>query len=129
MEGNRPHVALGMEEVHDQLALVELEVEVELGELVEELEELDVALAVGSSSLGFLLKGLPLDCAVRDCGWRWLDLILEGLVPPQELVLLVVVVEDFEPRRLVALGVDALVLLLLGDETLSFLSLGKSDLI
>ena len=55
--------------------------------------------------------------------------MLEGHVPPQELVLLVVVVEDVEPRRLVALGVDALVLLLLGDETLSFLSLGKSDLI
>ena len=110
MEGNHPHVALGVEEVHDQLALVELEVEVELDELVEELVELDVAHAVGSSSLGFLLEGLPLDCAVRDCGWRWLDLILEGHVAPQELVLLVVVVEDVEPRRLVPLGVDALVL-------------------
>ena len=69
MEGTRRHIALGMGEVHDQLALVELEVEVELDELVEELEELNVALAVGSSSLGFLLEGLPLDCAVRDCGW------------------------------------------------------------
>ena len=55
-----------MEEVHDQLALVELEVEVELDELVKELVELDVALAVGSSSLGFLLKRLPLDCVARD---------------------------------------------------------------
>ena len=36
MEGNHPHVALGVEEVHDQLALVELEVEVELDELVKE---------------------------------------------------------------------------------------------
>ena len=70
MEGNHPHVALGVEKVHDQLALVELEVEVELDELVKELVELDFAHAVGSSSLGFLLKGLPLDCAVRDCGWR-----------------------------------------------------------
>ena len=70
MEGSHPHVALGAEEVHDQLALVELEVEVELDELVKELVELDVALAVGSSSLGFLLEGLPLDCAFRDCGWR-----------------------------------------------------------
>ena len=51
MEDNQPHVALRVEEVHDHLALVELEVEVELVELVEELEELNVALAVGSSSL------------------------------------------------------------------------------
>ena len=116
MEGTHPHVALGVEEVHDQLALVELEVEVELDELVEELVEehveLNVAHAVDSSSLGFLLEGLPLGCTVRDCGWRWLDLILEGHIPPQELVLLVVVVEDVESRHLVALGVDALVLVL-----------------
>ena len=111
-EGNYPHVALGVEEVHDQLALVELEVEVDLDELVEELEEFYVALAVGSSSLGFLLEGLPLDCVVRDCGWRWLDLILEGNVAPQELVLHIVFVEDVEPWRLVPLGVDVLVLLL-----------------
>ena len=50
MEGNHPHVTLGMEEVHDQLALVELEVEVGLDELVKEHVELDVAHAVGSSS-------------------------------------------------------------------------------
>ena len=87
MEGNHPHVALGVEEVHDQLALVELEVVEELDELVEELEELDVALAVGSSSLGYLLKGLPLGCDIHDCGLRWLDLILEGHVALQELVL------------------------------------------
>ena len=60
--------------------------------------------------LGFLLEGLPLDCAVHDCCWRWLDLILEGHVAPQELALHVVVVEDVEPRRLVLLGVGALVL-------------------
>ena len=76
MEGTHPHVALGVEEVHDQLALVELEVEEELVELVEELEELDVALAVGSSALGFLLEVLPLDCAGLGCGWQWFDLIL-----------------------------------------------------
>ena len=105
MEGNHPHVALGVEQVHDQLALVELEVDVELDELVEELEELDGAHVVGSSSLGFLLEGLPLDCVVRDCGWRWLDLILEGHVAPQELAVLVVVVEDVEPRCLVPLDV------------------------
>ena len=118
MEGSHPHVALGAEEVHDQLALVELEVEVEL----------DDAHVVGSSSLGFLLEGLPLYFAVRDCSWRWLDLILEGHVPPQELVLLVVVVEDIEPRRLVALGVDALVLPLLGDEDVVVLELGQKRL-
>ena len=36
--------------------------------------------------------------------------MLEGHVPPQELVLLVVVVEDVEPRRFVPLGVDTLIL-------------------
>ena len=128
MEGTHPQVALGVEEVHDQLALVGLEVKVELGELVYELQKIDVAHAVDSSSLGFLLEGLPLDCAVRDCGWRWLDLILEGHVPPQELVLLVVVVEDVEPRRLVALGVDGLVLLLLGDGDVVVLELAQMRL-
>ena len=84
-----PHdVALGVEEGLESLvplgvALVALEVEVELDELGEELEELDGAHVVDSSSLVFLLEGLPLDSAVRDCGWRWLDLILEGHVPPQ----------------------------------------------
>ena len=39
-------------------------------------------------------------------------MILEGHVAPQELALYVVVVEDVETRRLVPLGVDALVLLL-----------------
>ena len=37
-------------------------------------------------------------------------MILEGNVAPQELVLHVVVVEDVEPRHLVPLDVDALVL-------------------
>ena len=119
-------VALGVKEVHAQLALVELEVEVELDELVGELEELDVAQVVGSSSLRFLLEGLPLYCSIRDCGWRWLDLILEGHVSPQELVLLVVVVEDVEPRRFVSLGVDALVLLLLDDKDVVVLELEQT---
>ena len=122
MEGNHPHVALGVGEVHDQLALVELEVEEELDELEEGLVELDVAHAVGSSSLGFLLEELPLDCAVHDCGWRWLDLILEGHVAPQELALHVVVVKDVEPRHLVCLGVGALALPL-GDVDVAFLVL------
>ena len=66
MEDNQPHGALGVEEVHDQLALVELEVVEELVELVEGLEELVVALAVGSFALAFLLEVLPLDCTDLD---------------------------------------------------------------
>ena len=50
-------------------------------------------------------------------------MILEGHVAPQELALLVVVVDDVEPRRLVLLGVDALVLLLLGDKDIVVLKL------
>ena len=72
---------------------------------------------------------LPLDCAYLGCGSQWLDLILEGHVAPQELALHVVVVEDVEPRRLVALGVDALVLLLLDDKDVVVLDLSKSDLV
>ena len=53
MDDSQPHVALGVEEVHDHLALVELEVEEELVGLV---EELDVALAVGSSTLEFFSR-------------------------------------------------------------------------
>ena len=62
VEGNHPHVALGVEEVHYELALVDLEVGEELDVLVKELVGLDVAHADGNSSLGFLLEGLPLDC-------------------------------------------------------------------
>ncbi len=100
----------------------------ELVKLEEAVGELDVALLVGSSALGLLLEVLPLDCAIRDCGWRCLDLILEGHVAPQQLALLVVVVEDVEPRRLVPLGVDALVLLLLGDKDVVVLELGQKRL-
>ena len=84
-----PHdVTLGVEEGLEALvllgvALVALEVEVELDELVEELEKLDDSHMADSSFLAFILEGLPLDCAVHDCGWRRLDLILEGHVPPQ----------------------------------------------
>ena len=52
--------------------------------------------------------------------------MLEGHVPPQELVLLVVVVEDVEPRRLVALDVGALVLVLVGDEDVGVLELEQT---
>ena len=77
---------------------------------MEELEELIDALSLGSATLEFPREVLPRDCAYLGCGWQWLDLILEGHVAPQELVLHVVVVEDIEPRRLVPLDVDALVL-------------------
>ena len=54
-------------------------------------------------------------------------MILEGHVAPQELALLVVVVEDVEPRRLVPLGVDALVLPL-GDIDVVVLELEQTQL-
>ena len=52
----------GMNLVHSCIILLFVSVE-----LVEELEELDVALAVGVSALGFLLEVLPLDCADLGC--------------------------------------------------------------
>ena len=52
--------------------------------------------------------------------------MLEGHVPLQELVLLVVVVEDVEPRRLVALDVGALVLVLVGDKDIGVLELEQT---
>ena len=70
---------------------------------------------------------LPRDCAYLGCGWQWLDLILEGHVAPQELALHVVVVEDVEPRRLVPLDVDALVLPL-GDVDVVVLELVQKQL-
>ena len=76
-----------MEYFHSRLALVELEVVEELVELVEELEELDYALLLGSFSLEVLREALPLDCAYLGCDWQWLDLILEGHVARQVLVL------------------------------------------
>ena len=122
MDDCQPHIALGVEDFHSHHALGELEVVEELVELVEELEELDDALLVGSFALEFLREVIPLDCAYLGCGWQWLDLILEGHVAPQELVLHVVVVEDVEPRHLVRLGVGALALPL-GDVDVTFLVL------
>ena len=54
-------------------------------------------------------------------------MILEEHVPPQELLLLVVVVEDVEPRRLVPLDVDVLILPL-GDIDVVILELVQKDL-
>ena len=72
VEDYQHHGALGVEDFHSRLDLVELEVVEELVELEEEVGELDVALLVGSSALGFLLEVLPLGCAYRGCGWQWL---------------------------------------------------------
>ena len=55
-------------------------------------------------------------------------MILEGHVAPQELALYVVVVQDVEPRCLVALGVDVLVLILLGDVDVVVLELKQMQL-
>ena len=99
----------------------------ELVELVQELEELDDALLLGSSSHGFLREVLPLDCAYLGCGCQWLDLILEGHVAPQELVLHVVVVEDVEPRCLIHLDVVVLALPL-GDVDVVVLELVQEGL-
>ena len=54
--------------------------------------------------------------------------MLEGHVPLQELVLLVVVVEGVEPRHLVALEVGALFLVLVGDEDVVVLELEQTPL-
>ena len=81
-----------MEDFHSHLALDELELVEELVEPVEELEELDDALLLDSSSLE-LLREMLLDTR--------LDLTLGGHVAPQVLELCVVVVLDVEPRRLV----------------------------
>ena len=54
-------------------------------------------------------------------------MILEGHVAPQELALRVVVVEDVEPRCLVPLGVDALVIPL-GDIDIVVLELEQMQL-
>ena len=103
-----------MEDFHCHVALVELDV---VGELVEELvdldEELDVAHAVGSSALGFLLEALPLVLELVGLSWLRLDLNLEGHVAPQVLELHEVVVRGIVPRRLVHLDVVALVPLVL----------------
>ena len=94
---------------------------------MEELEELVDALVLGSIALEFLREVLPRDCAYLGCGWQWLDLILEGHVAPQELVLHVVLVLDIQPQRLVPLDVVVLALPL-GDVDVAFLVLVQEEL-
>jgi hypothetical protein len=111
VEDCQPHVALGTEDFHCLLALVELEV---LVELVEELVELDDALELDKSSLELHREALLVVHELADCVWLQLYLNLGGLVVPQVLALLAVVLLDVVPRHLVHLGVVALVLPLVG---------------
>ena len=98
-----------MEDIQCLLALIELDV---LGELVEELVELDVARELDIIVLE-LLREVLLDVhEFVSLGWLRLDLILGGLVAPQVLELLAIVVLDVVPRHLVQLGVDMLALTL-----------------
>ena len=98
-----------MEDFQYRHALDELDV---LGELVEELveleEELDDARELEIFVLKFLREVLLHVHELFGLGWQWLDLNLGGLVAPQVLELLTVVVLDVVPRRLVHLDVVAL---------------------
>ena len=100
-----------MEDVHCLHALGELGVLVELVEglveLEDELEELEDVHVIGKSSLELLHEVLLVHELVG-LGWIWLDLNLRGLVAPQVLELLAIVVLDVVPRHLVHLGVVAL---------------------
>ena len=96
-----------MEDFHCILALVELDV---LGELVEELIELDVARELGIFVREFLHEVLLHVHELVGLSWLQLDLNLGGNVAPQVLELHGVVVLGVVPRHLVHLGVDALAL-------------------
>ena len=80
-----------MEDFHCLLALVELDV---LGELVEELLELDVARKLDIFVRELLREALLVIHELIGCAWLRLDLNLEGLVVPQVLELLAIVVLD-----------------------------------
>ena len=84
-----------------------------LGELVEELEELDDALLIEKPSLEPLREALLVAHELVGCAWLRLDLNLGGHVAPQVLELHVVVVLGVVPRHLVHLGVGALAPLIL----------------
>ena len=93
--------------IHCLLALVELDV---LGELVEELVELDVARDLDIFVHELLPEVLLHVHELIGHGWLWLDLILGGHVAPQVLQLLTIFALDVAPRHLVLLGVDMLAL-------------------
>ena len=90
-----------MEDFHCLLALVELDV---LGELVEELVELDIARELYIFVLELHREVLLHVHELVGLGWLRLDLILGGHVAPQVLELLAIVALDIVPRHLVLLG-------------------------
>ena len=96
-----------MEDFHCLLALVELDV---LGELVEELVELDIARELDIFVRELLRKVLLHVHELVGLGWLRLDLILGGLVVPQVLEHLAIVALDVVPRHLVLLAIDTLAL-------------------
>ena len=99
-----------MEDFHCLLILVELDV---LGELVEELDELDVVRKLDIFVRELLREVLIHVHELAGLGWLRLDLNLEGHVVPQVLELHKVVVLGVVPRRLVHLDVVALAPLVL----------------
>ena len=107
MEDCQPHVGLVVEDFHCRHALGELEV---LVELVEGLEELEVALELDIFILELRRGALLVAHDFAGCAWLRLDLNLGGHVAPQVLELHVIVVLDVVPRHLVHLGVGALAL-------------------
>ena len=96
-----------MEDFHCHLALVERDV---LGELVEELVELDVARELEIFVRELLREVLLHVHELVGLSWLWRDLHLGGLVAPQVLEHLAIVALYVVPRHLVLLGVDALAL-------------------
>ena len=98
-------------------ALVELyvlgELVEELVELDEELEELDDAHVIDKSALELHHEALLDVPTLVGLDWLRHDLNLEGRIAPQVLELLVVVVLGVVPRHLVYLGVVALAPLVL----------------
>ena len=81
-----------------------------LGELVEELVELDVARDLEIFVRELLREMLLYVHELVILGWLRLDLNLGGLVAPQVLEHLAIIALDIVPRHLVLLGVDALAL-------------------
>ena len=95
----------------------------ELGVLDEEVVELDDAIELVSSSLELLREALLVIHELVGCAWLWLDLNRGGLVAPQVLEILSIVVLDVVPQHLVRLGIVALTLPLLDGVVIAFLVL------
>ena len=96
-----------MEDFHCLSFLVEVDV---LGELVEELVELDIARELDIFAREPLLEVLLHVHELVGLGWLRLDLNLGGLFAPQVLEHFAIVSLDVVPRHLVLLGVDAIAL-------------------